>query len=61
MKEAVGAALFALGDGNWKMGEGKQVGKTQKASTIELTEKVVLQHYTCLSSLFSCALMTTHS
>ena len=53
MKEAVGAALFALGDGNWKMGEGKQVGKTQKASTIELTEKVVLQHYTCLSFFLS--------
>jgi len=43
---AVGAALLALGDGNWKMGEGKQIGKTQKVSTIEVTEKVVLQHYT---------------
>ncbi|KAG6371893.1 Cullin repeat-like-containing domain protein [Boletus reticuloceps] len=46
VQEAVGAALLALGDGNWKMGEGKQIGKAQKTSTIEMTEKVVLQHYT---------------
>ncbi|KAG9313322.1 Cullin repeat-like-containing domain protein [Chiua virens] len=45
VQDAVGAALLALGDGNWKMGEGKQV-KAQKPPTIEVTEKVVLQHYT---------------
>ena len=31
------------------MGEGKQVGKAQKVPTIEVTEKVILQHYTCPS------------
>jgi len=46
VQEAVGAALLALGDGNWKMGEGKQVGKTPKTPTTELNETVVLQHYT---------------
>ena len=27
---AVESALYALGDGNWKMGEGVQVGKGNK-------------------------------
>ncbi|KAF8426818.1 Cullin repeat-like-containing domain protein [Boletus edulis BED1] len=46
VQEAVRAALLALGDGNWKMREGKQIGKAQKVSTIEMAEKLVLQHYT---------------
>lgn len=42
------------------MGEGKKVGKAQKVSAIEMTEKVVLQHYTCLSflSLQDCSPIT---
>lgn len=42
------------------MGEGKRVGKAQNVS-IEVTEKVILQHYTCLSLvLLPQPLLTTH-
>ncbi|KAG6915578.1 hypothetical protein DXG01_010879 [Tephrocybe rancida] len=43
VEAAVGAALLTLGDGNWKMGEGVQVGKAAKAG--ESDEAVVLEHY----------------
>ena len=51
MKDAAASALLALGDGNWRMGEGTQVGKTKPT---EVDEKTVLEHFTCtfLSSLF---------
>ncbi|KAG1772870.1 Cullin repeat-like-containing domain protein [Suillus placidus] len=45
VQDAVGSALSALGDGNWKMGDGKQVGKTPKSSSVELNEKVLIQHF----------------
>lgn len=47
---AAGSALMALGDGNWKMGEGVQVGKTAKLGDSD--EVVILEHYVCLSRLF---------
>ncbi|KAF9218254.1 hypothetical protein BS17DRAFT_791873 [Gyrodon lividus] len=46
VQEAVGSALLALGDGNWKMGDGKRVGKAQKQSTSEMSETTLIQHYT---------------
>lgn len=45
VQEAVGSMLMTLGDGNWKMGEGVQVGKGQKLS--EGDESIVLEHYLC--------------
>jgi len=38
---AVESALFALGDGNWKMGEGIQVGKGNK----EEDDGSILEHF----------------
>ncbi|GLB39391.1 putative exo70 exocyst complex subunit [Lyophyllum shimeji] len=55
VQAAVGSALLTLGDGNWKMGEGVQVGKAGKVG--ESDESVVLEHYihdvvvTAISSL----------
>lgn len=43
VQSAVTAALVKLGDGNWKMGEGVQVGKTAKAE--DVPESVVLEHF----------------
>ncbi|KAG1772900.1 Cullin repeat-like-containing domain protein [Suillus placidus] len=45
VQDAVGSALSALGDGNWKMGDGKRVGKTPKSNSVELNEKVLIQHF----------------
>ncbi|EKM56316.1 uncharacterized protein PHACADRAFT_193929 [Phanerochaete carnosa HHB-10118-sp] len=44
VREAVATALLTLGDGNWKMGEGVQVGKAPK--TAEVDGRTVLEHYT---------------
>ncbi|KAG6819844.1 hypothetical protein H0H93_008047 [Arthromyces matolae] len=41
---AVESALYALGDGNWKMGEGVKVGKAGKAD--EDDEASILEHFT---------------
>ena len=46
LQDAVGPALQMLGDGNWKMGEGVQVGKAAKAA--EVDERIILEHYTCM-------------
>ncbi|KAM6492030.1 exocyst complex component, exo70 subunit [Amanita muscaria] len=40
---AVRSALLSLGDRNWKMGEGVQVGKGQKSG--EGDERTILEHY----------------
>ena len=45
VEDAVCSALMALGDGNWRMGEGVQVGKASKLS--EANGRVVLEHYLC--------------
>lgn len=45
MRSAVTSALVALGDGNWKMGEGVQVGKGAKPG--EGDESVLLEHFIC--------------
>lgn len=47
VKDAVAAALLTLGDGNWKMGEGVQVGKGPKTS--EADEQTIIEHYMCKS------------
>ena len=49
---AVSAALLALGDGNWKMGEGVQVGQKSKGNGAdEGSENVVVEHsFVCLLS-----------
>jgi exocyst complex component 7 len=44
VQTAAGAALTALGDGNWKMGEGVSV---QKSKLGEGDEAVILEHYVC--------------
>ncbi len=41
MQSAVEAALHALGDGNWKMGEGIQVGKGSK----EDDDGSIMEHF----------------
>ncbi|KAK7685042.1 hypothetical protein QCA50_011878 [Cerrena zonata] len=43
LQDAVGPALQMLGDGNWKMGEGVQVGKGPK--TNDLDERTIMEHY----------------
>jgi len=35
VRAAVSSALLALGDGNWKMGEGVQVGKSSQGGITE--------------------------
>ena len=47
---AVESALFALGDGNWKMGEGVQVGQGNK----DEDDGSIIEHFIRLvdSSLF---------
>ena len=47
VQDAAASALLTLGDGNWKMGEGTQVGKAKAAEVDEMT---VLEHFTCASS-----------
>ncbi|KIP11817.1 hypothetical protein PHLGIDRAFT_62971 [Phlebiopsis gigantea 11061_1 CR5-6] len=44
VQTGVASALLTLGDGNWRMGEGVQVGKTPKAGDID--EQTILEHYT---------------
>ncbi|PFH46755.1 hypothetical protein AMATHDRAFT_69109 [Amanita thiersii Skay4041] len=43
VRDAVCSALLSLGDGNWKMGEGVQVGKGAKLG--EGDEQLILEHY----------------
>jgi exocyst complex protein 7 len=43
VQSAVEAALHALGDGNWKMGEGIQVGRGSK----EDDDGSILEHFLC--------------
>ncbi|EMD34621.1 hypothetical protein CERSUDRAFT_86027 [Gelatoporia subvermispora B] len=43
VRDGVAGALMTLGDGNWKMGEGTQVGKTNKSADVD--ERTVLEHY----------------
>ncbi|KAH7922923.1 hypothetical protein BV22DRAFT_1036983 [Leucogyrophana mollusca] len=45
VQEAVGSALLSLGDGNWKMGDGKQIGKAQKSTLGEGDENTIIKHY----------------
>ena len=45
VRSGAASALTKLGDGNWKMGEGVQVGKTPKAGDAD--EQTILEHYTC--------------
>lgn len=49
VQAAVGSALLTLGDGNWKMGEGVQVGKPAKVG--ESDGAVVLEHFICTHSI----------
>ncbi|KII91380.1 hypothetical protein PLICRDRAFT_135518 [Plicaturopsis crispa FD-325 SS-3] len=43
VQEAAGSALLTLGDGNWKMGEGVQVGKGPGAGDVD--ESIVVEHF----------------
>ena len=45
VRDAVGDALAALGDGNWKMGDGVRVANTSKLGVG--SEHVLLEHYVC--------------
>ncbi|KAH9848985.1 Cullin repeat-like-containing domain protein [Lenzites betulinus] len=42
VQDAAASALLTLGDGNWKMGEGTQIGK----KPVEVDESTVLEHFT---------------
>jgi len=48
LEEAVGSVLRALGDGNWKMGDGKRVGKGQRPGTGDVDQRTLIQHYVCM-------------
>ncbi|KAH9954763.1 Cullin repeat-like-containing domain protein [Russula dissimulans] len=48
VRDAVGAALMLLGDGNWKMGDGIQV-KANKGKPAPGSESILIEHYTCAS------------
>ena len=45
VRTAVSSALLALGDGNWKMGEGVQVGKSLQGGITD--ENIILEHFLC--------------
>ena len=47
MRDAAASALLTLGDGNWKMGEGVQVGKGPKST--DLDERTIMEHFLCRS------------
>jgi exocyst complex component 7 len=59
VRDAVASALMTLGDGNWKMGEGVQVGKAGK--TADVDEHTILEHYTCASFSDSASAATSDS
>jgi exocyst complex component 7 len=46
VEDAAGAALAALGDGKWKMGEGVQVGKNA-AGQGDVDQRTIIEHYVC--------------
>lgn len=58
VEAAAGSVLLALGDGNWTMGDGKRVDKVPRATTGELNEKTLIQHFICASTLSSTPPMT---
>ena len=45
VRDAVGDALAALGDGNWLMGDGVRVAGAQKLGVG--LEEILLEHYIC--------------
>lgn len=45
MQDAAASALLTLGDGNWKMGQGTQIGKSKQPG--EVDERTVFEHFTC--------------
>ena len=45
VRDAVGDALAALGDGNWRMGDGVRVAGAQKLGVG--SEQILLEHYIC--------------
>jgi len=45
VRDAVGDALVALGDGNWKMGAGMGVTKQNKLGVG--SEQTLIEHYIC--------------
>ncbi|KAH9948038.1 Cullin repeat-like-containing domain protein [Amylocystis lapponica] len=61
LQDAVGAILLSLGDGNWKMGEGAQVGKAPRLADVD--GRTVLEHFmfdvvnTLLATLLALARM----
>jgi exocyst complex protein 7 len=56
VEAAAASALITLGDGNWKMGEGVQVGVTAKSGDND--ERVILEHFVC-SSLYILSVLRT--
>lgn len=53
VKEAVGAALLSLGDGNWRMGDGIPVAKSNLGLG---DESIIIEHFTC-----KCPLCTSYA
>jgi exocyst complex protein 7 len=50
VQAGVGSALLSLGDGNWKMGEGVQVGIPTKLGDGD--EQIIIEHFTCVFCVF---------
>ena len=50
VRDAVGDALAALGDGNWRMGDGVRVAGAQKLGVG--SEQILLEHYICKNVWF---------
>src|SRR6266436_2906714 len=44
VEEAIGSALLSLGDGNWRMGDGMPVAKSNLGSG---DEPIVIEHFMC--------------
>ena len=48
VQEAVGAVLLSLGDGNWRMGDGMPITKSNLGPG---DEQIIIEHFMCTSFL----------
>lgn len=49
VQDGVGSSLVALGDGNWKMGEGMRAAANKGPKLGEGSEHILIEHYICKS------------
>ena len=55
VEEAVGSTLLSLGDGNWRMGDGMPVAKSNLGSG---DEAIIIAHFMCKLPSFLCLLLS---